>query len=216
MSFDGIKLFVFDLDGTFYEQKKVKSLIIKKFIFQLPSLNKYNKARKLLVGKKFESHTHLVSETSKLMGKTSNNWILNKFYPSFYNSFEKLEAHPLANKVLSQLRENNIKIAVVSDYGSVKERLIKLDINTDLIDFMYGTESDGALKPNTFIGEKIQQTFNVSPSQIMYIGDRVDTDQAIANAMGSSFYGITFETGKPEGFNDWTHLKKMVDKQFQN
>jgi FMN phosphatase YigB (HAD superfamily) len=216
MSFDGIKLFVFDLDGTFYEQKKVKSLVIKKFIFQLSSLSKYNKARKLLVGKKFDSHNELVSETSKLMGKNSNHWILNKFYPRFYNSFTKLEAHPLANEVLNHLRKNHIKIAVVSDYGNVKERLVQLNINIDLIDFMYGTETDGALKPNTFIGEKIQNQFNFKSEQIIYIGDRVDTDQAIAKAMGSAFFGITFENGKPAGFNDWSYLKKMVDKQFQN
>lgn len=216
MLFDGIKLFVFDLDGTFYEQKKVKSLIIKKLLFQLPSLNKYNKARKQLVGKKFDSFDDLVSATSALMHKNSNDWILNRFYPKFYNSFSDLKAHPLANSVLEKLNENQIKIAVVSDYGNVEGRLKMLNIRTDLIEFKYGTETDGVLKPNPFIGHKIQEEFNLSAEEIIYIGDRLDTDKAIADNMGSHFFGISFEEELPSGFQNWNDLNNLVNKQFDN
>lgn len=208
--FKEVDLVVFDLDGTFYPQKKVKAALIKKCVFQLRKLSRYQKARHALVGSEFESFEDLIKNTSDLMHDQTGKWIEQKFYPAFLSSFDQLDKHPLVNQVLIGLKNSGKKIAVVSDYGHVSERLHKLGINPDQFDFLLGTETHGLLKPNSKIVDLILKAIPVDINKVLFIGDRVDTDQAIAVNSGAQFLGIHFETPKTDQFYTWEELNNMI------
>lgn len=220
-----IKLVVFDLDGTLYDRKQIKGMLIKKHLFSLRKLSKYNKIRKhALVGCDYNSFADLQSQTATLLANNNGaiipvwkNWLAQKFYPTFYASFPKIKPATGVNELFNHIASCGVKIAVVSDYGKVEDRLKDLKIDSLLVDFCWGLEEDGLLKPNVKVGTTLLEKFNLKASQLLFIGDREDTDEQLALDMGAEFLGVYFgnKKSKKSSWNSWEiTMKHLLRNSF--
>lgn len=218
MKSDQFKLVVFDLDGTLYPQKQIKRKIIRSFLLNLKTLSQYNKARKKLIGSKWASFDELLNQTAKLMNpdnpKKAKDWIQNKFYHNFLSGFSNISSQKIVVDSLNFLKEKNVKIAVVSDYGEVLYRLKQLGFKDDFFDFTWGTESDGLLKPNLLVAKRIEEKFDLFGNDILFVGDRSDTDQKLALDNNSQFFGISFGEENEE-FQSWEQFYNFISAKLK-
>ena len=72
--------------------------------------------------------------------------------------------------------DKGVKLVCLSDYSKVKERLLALDIDIDKFTLIKSSEDYGTLKPSESAFIKIAESLNISPSKILVVGDRDDTD----------------------------------------
>jgi FMN phosphatase YigB (HAD superfamily) len=114
--------------------------------------------------------------------------------------------------LLARLRQNGAKLAVVSDYGYVRERLAALSIPLDAFDELCSSEDYGVLKPSPRPLTALAEEWGLDPKHMVMIGDREDLDQASALAAGMDFLGIT-DRSRPEkdGFRHWSEAAKFLE-----
>ena len=214
-SLKNIKGIIFDLDGTLYHMKwymkPIMTLLMFPNILRLP---KYMKIRKQFSNKEMPSHEELMNSVASKLGNNKENmknWIERKFYPSFIKSLYFLKgSRPKLNKTLETLKNSNIKLAVLSDFAYVNERLNILDIDQNLFDITISSETEGALKPSPKPFNTILQRWNLSPEEILIVGDRDDTDGEAANITGMNFLKISDK--KDEISNSWENIRKILLK----
>ncbi len=212
-SYNNIKGIIFDLDGTLYHMKwfmrPIMTLLAIPDIFLLP---RYMKVRKKYVDKDMGSGENLLRSIAKDLGNEQKvyKWLTIKFYNSFLNTLRLMQnSRPGLNEVLSGIKGKNIKIAVLSDYAKVEERLNILKIETDPIDMMISSESEGYLKPGKGPFLKIADTLNIKPENILVVGDRDDTDGIAAEKCGMQFLKIT-DKKNGDGRN-WDETKSILN-----
>jgi putative hydrolase of the HAD superfamily len=93
---------------------------------------------------------------------------------------EKIESIKLYKDVkpcLEELRDMNIKTAIISDGIPIKqyEKILRLNIE-ELIDFVVISDEIGMKKPNPKIFAYCLKKFGINGDETIYIGDRVDKD----------------------------------------
>ncbi len=214
-----IKLVVFDLDGTLYPQKEIKRALIFRLFFHLRKLKRFSDVRnKDLKGQNFDNFGTLIDFTCKKLARNPRRtgfwkkWLFSNYYPALYASYKKINAATGVNPLFEKISEKKIKIAIVSDYGKTEERLYSLKISTKNIDFCLGLEEHGMLKPHPDVLKLITKKTLTPPENTLFIGDREDTDQALAQIANAHFIGITFDTSAPVKPNwcDWEGLEAKI------
>lgn len=208
-----IKGIIFDLDGTLYHMKWFMRPMMTFWAIPEPLLlPTYMRVRKEYVDKDMESGEKLLRNIAKKMGneKKMYKWLTEKFYTSFLNTLKFMRnSRPGINEVLSSLKSSGIKIAVLSDYAKVEERLKILKIDTNLIDVMISSETEGHLKPGVGPFNKIQESFNINPQNILVVGDRDDTDGIAAKRCNMQFLKITDK--KDSDGHLWNEVKSILE-----
>jgi FMN phosphatase YigB (HAD superfamily) len=92
--------------------------------------------------------------------------ILKNWYKANDNIIEAIDYY----------HNKGVKLVCLSDYSMVKERLVALDIDIDKFTLIKSSEDYGTLKPAESAFLKISESLNITPSKILVIGDREDTD----------------------------------------
>lgn len=211
-NFNNIKGIIFDLDGTLY----CKKWFMRPFmtVGALPQpllLPKYMKIRKRYADKDMGSGENLLRSIAKEMGDEEKYfaWLTVNFYRVFVNTLKFMRnSRPGLNEILSDIKNKNIKIAVLSDYSKIEERLDILNIDKSLFNIMVSSESEGFLKPGKGPFLKIAKSFDLNPENILVIGDRDDTDGKAAEKSGMPFLKIT---DKKEGNGStWDEVKSIL------
>jgi HAD superfamily hydrolase (TIGR01549 family) len=98
-------------------------------------------------------------------------------------------SRPVAT-ILESLNNAGIKLAVLSDYAQVEERLDGLGIAPSYFDLITSSETAGALKPSPKPFLDIASKWGISPDKILVVGDRNDTDGEAARAAGMKFLKV--------------------------
>lgn len=80
-----------------------------------------------------------------------------------------------------------VHVVLLSDYGFAKEKLEALGLDTALFDWIVSAPELGGLKPASQLMDAVTGRMQVSSSQCLVIGDREDTDGAMARAAGAGF-----------------------------
>ncbi|HOB72181.1 MAG TPA: HAD hydrolase-like protein, partial [bacterium] len=93
-------------------------------------------------------------------------------------------------RVAGILKKINLKTAILSDFGFIEERLEALNIDRSLFDILVSGEEEGALKPQTRPLIKISEHLAVNTENSVLIGDRDDTDKAVAENTGMVFIDV--------------------------
>lgn len=196
---DKVKGIIFDLDGTLYRMcwymRPFLAIMLFPDIMRLP---RFLKIRGTYAGVELQSSEVLYKEIVKKLApieKTSEDvllhWIDKRFYKAFVNVMCFLkDSRPHVNKTLQSLKQHGFKLAVLSDYDRIPERLDKLNIDKSVFTIMTSSESFGALKPSPAPFKKIAAKWNLDPSEILVIGDRDDTDGEGARRAGMKFIHI--------------------------
>lgn len=211
---------IFDLDGTLYHMKWFMGPMLALMLFPHSiRLQRYMRVRKHFAGKEMLSEEKLLwAIAEKLSGKhTKENgekivaWIRQRFYPAFENVMPLLQgSRPGLVEVLCYLKDRDIKIAVLSDFAHIKERLRGLNLQCDLFDIIKSSESCGALKPHPRPFLEIADAWNVAPANVLVIGDRHDTDGIAAENAQMHFLQITDKKKRELNPYLWYHVKEFL------
>jgi HAD superfamily hydrolase (TIGR01549 family) len=192
------KVIIFDVDGTLYNQKKLRKLmmlqLMKYYIMHLNSiidlflLNYFRKQRNLRA-----------IENVDQVNINQYKWVSDKFGVSIekvqcivqkwmYNEpLKYLNScrYPGVDLLFKSIKENNILTVIFSDYPSV-EKLHALDLNADLY-FSAIDDNIDKLKPNEKGLLLIMETLNVMPEECLFIGDRDDRDGECARRVNMPY-----------------------------
>jgi HAD superfamily hydrolase (TIGR01549 family) len=179
--------------------------------------------RQTCAGVDFQSRDRLLDEVSgklaaaaKIPASEARRWIDQSFYFAFINVMRHFRrSRPGLSEFLSKLRSHRVKLAVLSDYGRVVERLEKLDIKPALFDTIASCEDAGALKPHKRPFLEIARQWGLHPAEIVVVGDRTDTDGIAANNAGMRFVHVNDARHMPAGAIRWSGVVTELIKRMR-
>ncbi len=193
---NNIRLVVFDLDGTLYP----KSGMVWRMLLAAPSdwkkMLAERKTRKQMrgmwVGPNFcASYFDLMAKFCKSTQEDIEKWYLEKYMPTMVEVIRRhYKAASWVKPFIEQCSEKKIKMVVLSDYGHTHEKLAALGIDENLFNWVISAPELGGLKPARQLMEIVVEKMGVSYKECLVVGDRLDTDGAMAQALGATFYLI--------------------------
>jgi FMN phosphatase YigB (HAD superfamily) len=207
---------VFDLDGTLYGMPwYMKPLLFASLVPHGMRLPAYMRARAEHAGRDHGSGGALMAalcaDLARRIGRPPQEmqaWVEGPFYSRFTGFLYVLRhTRPGLAEALQDLRRRGIRLAVLSDFGRVAERLKALALDTSLFDCLQSSEDAGALKPAVRPFETIVAQWALPPAEILVVGDRDDTDGAGARAAGMQF--MRLGRGGKRG-NPWPVVRESL------
>lgn len=213
-----IKGIVFDLDGTLYKMKWFMKPLLTIMLFpRMLLLPRYIEIRKTFNGKDMQSGDKLLYAMAEKLSQKSGrggpeamfSWINNNFYKAFDGIMPLLKgSRPGVNSIMASLKEKGYRLAILSDFAHIEERLTGLDISSSVFDTIISSEQEGSLKPCTRPLLAIAESWRIQPSDILVIGDRADTDGIAADRAGMYFIRITDKKTKAGESYNWSAIKE--------
>lgn len=199
---DDVDAIIFDLDGTIYNKKALKLFFSLSFINKLPLMLSYLKVRKnnygVDCGSKEAFQNKIIEELANQssISKEKSEKFINEFMDKFVKILKsRYKPNNDIVNVINKYHSRGTKIVCLSDYSKVKERLLALNIDIDKFTLIKSSEDYGTLKPATKPFFEIAEKLNISPSKIVVVGDRDDTDGEGARKSNMRFVKY------PENFN---------------
>ncbi len=187
INLDHYKLVIFDIDGTLYNQKKLRKRMLLSLIsyylfkphrlFQLNIIRKFRIEREKRKGTvcdqlETEQYQWVSALTSFPVGKIRDvidEWMFQR--PLRYLPPTAFSHVP---EIFSRLREKKIRLAVYSDYPT-KDKMNALNLSVDLE--VASTDPEiNALKPAPNGLAYILDHFHIPKERCLFIGDRDSTD----------------------------------------
>jgi FMN phosphatase YigB (HAD superfamily) len=217
--FSHIRGIIFDLDGTLYVLRWfMKPLIFFRLFPGSMRLPRFLAIREKFAGRDMGTQEGLLAaigdefaRTEKMSPVAARQWIVDSFYPSFVAIMRFFRfSRPSLRRLLAGLRTKGIRLAVLSDYGCVKERLEKLRLSPALFDTVSSCEAAGALKPHPRPFIAIAEKWGMEPGHILVIGDREDTDGRAAKNAGMQFVRVSDELRVSPGALRWGTISRML------
>ena len=189
------KLYVFDVDGTLYDQKRLRLIMAKRLLVyyalhpfkirELVILQSFRKMKDAWTGKSSdEAVCRALAEKKGIdysrVWKIVHYWIyenpLDAVYKTRYVEFPEL---------IGKLRGLGKKVVALSDYPTtdkLKALQIELDGEYTTVD-----ERIGELKPSPRGLKVIMEDFGLNKNEIIMIGDRDDKDGESARRAGCDY-----------------------------
>lgn len=193
------RLVVFDLDGTIY----AKSRIVWRMLCAAPNdwkrMRAERKTRKKLRGKWLQNeelfnqtYFQTLANYCKSTPEDMRIWYTNRYMPLMVSVIRKYyKPVEWLMPFVVECKKKDIRLVVLSDYGYTNEKLNALNINTNIFDWVISAPELGGLKPAPQLLEKVAEHMAVTPQQCLVIGDREDTDIALAKAVGAAFFLVS-------------------------
>jgi FMN phosphatase YigB (HAD superfamily) len=213
---------IFDLDGTLYTLEGVKVRMTLALWSSVGVLRHLSSTRAALRPRDFESGEALshafyaeLGRRAGLSTEAAREWYESQFLTAFVDLLSK-SARPRPNllALLSRLREGGARLAVVSDFGHIPERLEALGIPASAFDDLLAADDLGALKPSPRPLLRVAEGWGLRPDALIMVGDRLDLDAASAAAAGMEFLGVhggALSRSKGPGFVSWTEASRLLE-----
>jgi HAD superfamily hydrolase (TIGR01549 family) len=208
------------LDGTLYTVSWLKLFMTLGLLGDIKRLRSLFPARAHLRDRQpFEDEMALKKALSEELAKRAGgtpeealSWYEERFMQRFKTVLAKRgQVREGLIPLLERLRARGLRLAVVSDFGLVPERLEALGIPTDLFDEAFGVERFGALKPTAKAFHLLAEKWQVLPEEILMVGDRLDSDAGSAELAGLKFLGISGSRAGGPDFVDWSDAAAMIE-----
>jgi FMN phosphatase YigB (HAD superfamily) len=193
-----IKLVVFDVDGTMYNQKRLRQKMLFSLVsFYLPRPARWSELRILKIFREereknksrpitdLQHDQYIWCQTRtgrdiEQIKQVVNHWILE--YP--LRLLNQL-IYPGLHELFVALNKAGIKVAVLSDYPAEK-KLQAMKLQADLV-IDAADERINALKPDPAGLRFIAEYFKTDIRETVFIGDREDTDGEAARRINMNF-----------------------------
>ena len=199
-NYSNIKGFLFDVDGTLYHQLPLRMIMVfllvtlnihkpKGLFRKMRMIAAYRKAQEILrisstqrrncFEEQITLAANLTSEAPEYISKTVEDWLGRRPLP-----FIKLCRRKELKQVLEHLHKEGFQLGVFSDYPAL-DKLRAMGIEDYFQAIVTPNDPDlRGFKPDTngFAVAAIRMGLN--PSEILYIGDRVEVDGRGASAAG--------------------------------
>ena len=193
------RLVVFDLDGTLYAKSRMAWRMLCAAPNDWKRMLAERKARKRLRGKWlqneelfYQTYFQTLANYCKSTTEDMRVWYTNCYMPLMVNVIRKYyKPVEWLMPFVAECKKRDIRLVVLSDYGHTNEKLNALNINMNIFDWVISAPELGGLKPAPQLLEKVAEHMAVTPEQCLVIGDREDTDIALAKALGASFYLVS-------------------------
>ena len=173
----------FDLDGTLYNKRGLSARLIWAALRQgrpcLRLLALERKVRRALAGSKagFEDLFVGIALRAKLPVEAVRTWYNEWYMPAMVSALKK--HYTLDEKVAGKLRmfkAAGAKVAILSDYGCVREKFEALGGDSSALDALLDAPSLGGFKPCPDVFRAACARFSADPARCALVGDRRDTD----------------------------------------
>jgi HAD superfamily hydrolase (TIGR01549 family) len=169
-------------------------------------------------GKNFGDHSAFKAAFADSLGKRIGrspkdalDWYDHRFMARFIEVLSKRgRVRPGLIPVLETLRNRDVRIGLVSDFGCVQERLSALSIPLSLFDETAGAEDFGVMKPTAKPFLHFADKWGILPSEMILVGDRADHDLGSAEATGAAFIGIENRSNKGDLFFSWEEVSRRL------
>lgn len=203
--FENIQLVVFDVDGTLYQQSKLRKIMFYKIVSYYllrPWLYKdlliifhFRNERKKKAGYSavdLQENQYLWPAEKLGININEVKRVIDKWIFTVPNRFLKSCMYPGVSQFIKKLRIAGIKTATYSDYNSrekIKSMQIDIDLevsSTDPIVNSFKPLPDGLLL--------ILSEMNIDKANCLYIGDRFELDGLCAKNAGVPFLLIDKKT----------------------
>ncbi len=202
-----VKAVIFDLDGTLYDKHCLPRYLVLRNLWALPLLAAERKTRKQLRGQYYGSESAFYDAFFAAMSRgrlfsvrIARRWYFGYYMPSMVQVIAKhCRQNDGVGEWLSVCKERHIAVTVYSDYGCVEEKLHALGLSKEDFAYIVSAPELGGLKPAKECAEQVlehlqavvhtqQSTHSEIPAQnCLFVGDRTDTDEASAQAIGARF-----------------------------
>lgn len=185
INFNKYKAVLFDFDCTLYAPCHLGVRIVFNDIPHMFVSKRERNVKKALVGKDFGNAEAFYKEFFRLLGEKNREWYFNSHLPLMVRLLKKIGSRPKAQAMIEHLQQKGLKVGVFSDYPMVKERCEAIGVNVDE-KHMWCSEDFGCLKPAPRPFTEIAKQVDLDPSEILFVGDRADTDYEGATKAGMS------------------------------
>jgi len=207
-----IKCILFDLDGTLYNQHVLRIIMAVNLLFvdadgkgrpltrwqSIKIIRTFRKEREKLRSCGVVTNLKCVQyeNTAKIIGighdvvkSVVKEWIFER--PLYWL---KRIADKEIGKLMIRLRQQGYRLGIFSDYP-IKNKIIALGLEPDIFDVLIcATDKNiNAFKPNCAGFERAAKLWGCEMNNIMYVGDRAETD--IDGALNAGMYAVLIQRG---------------------
>lgn len=209
-----IKLVGWDVDGTLYpfnldlnqviEQEKMMSVAMALGVSVEHAQTEVDEAYQRL-----KSHTRVLNE----FGIDGEQF--------FVDLWQRLDLQPfikpnpqLAKALLNIQKQSNLQQALITNsntLATVTKKLSLIGISPEVFSHIYTSVDTGFIKPDPKIFEMVLKDFGLKPEEMLYIGDREETDIKPAHQMGIRTALVTNEMGKTVSTVADLHVASSVE-----
>lgn len=183
----------FDLDGTLYDLERTRwRMLLATFPFWR-TLRVGRRVREELRGRIFVDGAALLQQEAQSaaarLGRdlTSTKALLHELFDTRLVKVLRATGPRAGTRLLLQrLIDEGLHIAVISDRGSIAEKLGALGLGDLPWSALVSADDEGVLKPAPVLFERCAQRMGVDVSELLHVGDRDDTDGAGARSAGAA------------------------------
>ena len=218
----GIKGIIFDFDGTLFDNKLFGFRLVTANLLDTIHIRNERVVRNNFSGRDFLSAENYYRAFFTGLGKIClrppekmRSWYFDKYMPRMVRVLKKYyKARPGLNELLKRMDspDSPIQTAIYSDYPFLKERMEAVDLPYTERIRLYSPESYGAQKPAVRPFLQIAKDMQLTPEEILVIGDREDTDGLGAFNAGMRFFCL--ETGNKR-YHSLDPNRRKLEKEPQ-
>jgi putative hydrolase of the HAD superfamily len=211
-----LKAIAFDLDGTLYPEYRIL-LPSLRIAFRYPRLVYYfNLVRKEIRsvdprGDFRKTQAEILAKHLKKSVSQTAGLIERVIYEQWLNSIKTMRPYAGLREMIIRLRKAGFKTAVLSDLP-LERKLSYLGLE-GIWNFARSSEETGYLKPNAAAFRPLIQSLQVTPPEIIYIGNNYRYDVLGARAMGM-ITGFFSSRWIPGNLADYTFHRFSQVRQF--
>lgn len=187
------KLAIFDLDGTLIDSISSIAYACNQALTQNNLASRTIKEYKYFAG---DGALELVKRAVYASGDTKYEK-LDAVYNTYNNIFAKdctkhITIFDDVNELLNQLKQKNIKLAILSNKPHERTLdVVNKFFGDNIFDFVLGYKTEQTKKPSPYGALLIADHFNIKPQDCVYIGD-TDTDVKTGISAGMFTVGVTW------------------------
>lgn len=199
-TFGTYDLVVLDLDGTLYDKRclSLRMLLHAPCDFRRMLIERQTRAsmKGMYMGSEqafCEAFFQRMADALHCSADSIQQWYEQRYLPLMVRLIGRYQ--PVGKWVMpfvKQCRERGILLVVLSDYGHAADKLQALGLSPALFDCVLSAPSLGGLKPAPELLLSVAEKMGVTVERCLVIGDRADTDYAMARTTGAQFHHIQY------------------------